>query len=634
MPDPTPTPICISDGTDVHPRVSQALRQYWGFDSLRPNQSEAVAAALEGRDALVVLPTGGGKSLCYQLPAAVQNRLTIVISPLISLMKDQVDSLELVGYPAAMLNSQMDAAEQRATLDRLRAKELLLLYLAPERLGAAGTMAAIVNANPGAVAVDEAHCISQWGHDFRPDYRRLRELRRTLPGVPMRAYTATATPRVREDIIHQLSLQDPAVVIGAFDRPNLTYRVLPRHQPADQTAEILRRHEGRAAIVYCISRKETERLAEVLTERGIEARAYHAGLDHNTRRRVQDDFASERLNVVVATVAFGMGIDRSDVRCVIHTAMPKSVEAYQQETGRAGRDGLDAECVLLFSPGDERKWADIIMSSARESGDDSAADAHLALLKDMTRLASTVRCRHRALTEYFGQTYNPDNCNACDVCLGELKPSADSSRYAQIVLSAVYRTGQNFGRAHIIDILKGKTTDRILERRHDELKVFGMLSELRRPDIQSLMTQLEAEDALRSAGEDYPVLVLGSSAASILKGQREVSLFVAPPKPKDSRQGRRGRDRQRTPTDIPANVDPAIFESLRSMRRTLAQERALPAYMIFSDATLAEIAGIRPTSIAELANVSGVGPKKLAEFGEAVLECLSNTETGHINHNA
>ncbi|HXH23313.1 MAG TPA: ATP-dependent DNA helicase RecQ, partial [Dehalococcoidia bacterium] len=476
----------------VGPALAAVLRKYWGFDQLRPLQQEAIAAALSGRDSLVVLPTGGGKSLCYQAPAAVAGRTDIVVSPLISLMKDQVDALQAAGYPAAALHSGMNDEERSRVLREMLNGSLRLVFVAPERLLTSSFLAAARRADVRAFHIDEAHCISQWGHDFRPEYRRLRELRRAFPQASIHAYTATATPRVRGDIAVQLGLRGPAVLVGRFDRPNLDYRIVRREDPARQVLETLGRHPGEAVIVYCISRKETEEMAAFLRSQGIKAGAYHAGMTAVERTRTQEAFAAEELDVVVATVAFGMGIDRSNVRCVIHAAMPKSIEHYQQETGRAGRDGLEAECVMLFSPADSNRWSFILGQS--ESSPE-VLQAQRALVRDMRNFCESPVCRHVALSRYFGQTLETENCGACDVC---------------------------------------------------------------RPG--------EAEAAAGESGW--------------------------------------------------AGVDRDLFEQLRLLRRKIAEERDVPAYVVFSDATLREIARVRPGGLVEMKRVKGVGDRKLADLGK------------------
>lgn len=608
--------------------VLAALKKHWGYDALRPLQRESIDATLAGRDSLTVLPTGGGKSLCYQIPPLVTCRLTLVVSPLIALMQDQVAGLRLAGITAAAAHSQISDDDRAELREQANSGELRVLLVAPERLLMPSFLSWVKGLDIGHLAIDEAHCISQWGHDFRPEYRRLRELRDVLPKVPIGAYTATATPRVREDIVEQLHLREPAVHVGAFDRPNLTYRVKPRQRAAEQIARIVLPHlDGQtqaagAAIVYCISRRETEGLAESLSRQGIAAKAYHAGLDANTRRRISEHFRTERLNVIVATVAFGMGIDRGDVRCVVHAAMPKSVEAYQQETGRAGRDGLPAECVLLYSAGDETKWAQLMERSAREdenadpetSGE--ALRAQLGLLRQMRRLASTPACRHRAISAHFGQSYEPANCNACDVCLGELRPMADGHDTARKILSCVARLREGFGAGHVADVLIGKQTDKIERMGHAQLSTFGLLRGLSRASVAAMIDQLiESGELERSSGE-YPVLTLNERSWEVMKNQRQaVLLEPAGGSVVDTHSARPARgERVELSSD-----ERRLFEALRAWRRATADQLGVPPFVIFSDATLEALAKARPSREDGLLNIYGIGQKKLADFGTAIL---------------
>ncbi|HBB74668.1 MAG TPA: DNA helicase RecQ, partial [Planctomycetaceae bacterium] len=471
------------------------LSRWWGFDTLRPLQADALRAALAGRDSLVVLPTGGGKSLCYQLPPLVDGATDVVISPLVALMKDQVDALEAIGYPAAAIHGALEASERARVRDRLVAGDLRLLFVAPERLVNTGLLDILARAGVRRFAVDEAHCISQWGHDFRPEYRQLALLRERFPHASIHAFTATATPRVRDDIATQLGLRDPAVLVGTFDRPNLVYRVVPRTDRAGQVEAILGRHRGEASIVYCISRKETERLAARLAGAGLLAQPYHAGLDATRRHRTQEAFARETIDVVVATVAFGMGIDRSDVRLVLHTALPKSLEAYQQETGRAGRDGLAAECLLLYSSADVFSWEALVRKSAAES--DLDADEQETLVRSqiehlhaMRRYAQAARCRHAALSEYFGQRYDAPTCGACDVCLGETSSLPEGTVTAQKIVSCVARVGGRFGVRHVAEVLRGARTEGVARHRHEELSTFGLLADLDQRAVENLVHQL------------------------------------------------------------------------------------------------------------------------------------------------
>jgi ATP-dependent DNA helicase RecQ len=627
--------------------VIQTIQKYWGFDVLRPLQREAIDATLAGRDLLTVMPTGGGKSLCYQAPALVMDKVTLVVSPLIALMRDQVSGLKLAGVPAAAAYGNMTATERDELRDLVRTRSLRLLLVAPERLFMPDFLAFCVKLGIGAIAIDEAHCISQWGHDFRPEYRRLAELRDVFPGVPLGAYTATATPRVREDIIAQLRLRDPAVLVGIFDRPNLAYRVLPRIRLLDQTDDALRRHDGRAAIVYCISRKDTEMMADGLRARGIDARAYHAGMDPKSRSAVSDDFRAERLNVVCATVAFGMGIDRGDVRCVVHAAMPKSIEHYQQETGRAGRDGLPAECVLLHSAQDVVRWKKLMERSLAESeppdgfggghggdfGAFSSSDertitatpqeylrAQVEMLDEMHRFAVGARCRHRALTEYFGQSYDTRGCAACDVCLGELAEVPDAHDTARKIISCVYRCEQRFGAGHIADVLVGSQSIRVLKFGHEKLSTWGLLRGISKDQIVSYINQLiDSGDLTRTEGE-YSVIRLTPQSKDVLNNVRTASL-VEPvrvvPEPTATSRGPESRAEPLSETER------ALFEALRAWRRAEADERRVPPFVIMSDAVLDELTRVRPSTPAALINIRGIGQRKCEEFGYALLAAIS-----------
>lgn len=611
---------------DRHGPIMDAVRRHWGFGELRPLQAEAIDAAVEGRDALVVLPTGGGKSLCYQVPPLVTGRMSIVVSPLIALMKDQVDGLRLAGYPAGAVHSHLSGQERAELRAQVASGDLRLLLVAPERLLSEDFLAWLSRLEArgrgvGGFAIDEAHCISQWGHDFRPEYRRLAILRERFPGVPIQAFTATATPRVQSDIIEQLNLRTPAKLVGTFDRPNLTYRILPRVHLAPQVGEALRRHEGRAAIIYCISRKDTESLAGDLRAMGLNAAAYHAGMDGPTRTRIQDDFRNERLNIVVATVAFGMGIDRSDVRCVIHASMPKSIEHYQQETGRAGRDGLPAECLLLYSSSDVARWGQLIEASASEAENvEEVVEAQRTLLEAMRRQCTAARCRHRSLSEYFGQAYERDNCGACDFCLDELELVPDSGDAALKVLSCVARLRGGVGAAHVADVLTGRNTKKIRERGHDRLPVFGLLRGRQKEEVISYINQIvDAGLLLREEGR-FPLLHLTEGGVEAMRDGQEVRLY-APKRQLGTRPAgskRRG-DRQAVPLSA---EEAELCEALRGLRREMAERLGVPPYVVFSDATLEEMARTRPSSEDSLVRVRGVGQAKLAEFGERFLECI------------
>ncbi|MEX0876467.1 MAG: ATP-dependent DNA helicase RecQ [Phycisphaerales bacterium] len=628
----TAPPSEISNEPD--PRITEAVERVWGFDTLRPMQLRAIRAAIEGRDCLTVLPTGGGKSLCYQVPPLITGKATIVVSPLIALMRDQVRGLELLGYRAAAMHSGLEPDESRDIAKQLVTGELDLILAAPERIVTASfkTLIGVLSEQGrlGSIAIDEAHCISQWGHDFRPEYRRIAELREVAPGVALQAFTATATPRVREDIVRQLRLRDPEVMVGVFDRPNLTYRIQAREKAAEQIAAAVGRHasagDSSGAIVYCLSRKDTEKIAAELRELGLDADAYHAGLGVSERHNIEQAFSNERLDIVVATVAFGMGIDRSNVRLVVHASMPKSIEAYQQETGRAGRDGLEAECLLLYAPSDGGRWERLIEQSAADSGIDPRAQ--LELVRDMRRFVASFSCRHKYLSGHFGQEYQPpegrEDCGACDVCLGETAPEEDSKRIGQIILSAVARTGERFGAAHICDVVRGGQSERIKNQGHDNLRVHGMLSERRRAEVMSFIDQLIAADALRRVVDDrFETLAFGECGIGVMKGLEPVAM--ARPIGTGSEKSERNRRTRasRVVTRRPMNEDEkALFESLRALRRSIAEERGVPPYVVFNDSTLREMALAKPGNRHQLLGIRGIGQKKLDEFGRVFLDAI------------
>jgi ATP-dependent DNA helicase RecQ len=600
--------------------VLATVRHYWGYSELRPLQEQAIHAGLERRDSLVVMPTGGGKSLCYQVPAELAQRMDIVVSPLISLMKDQVDGLRECGYPAAALYSGMPPDVVRETEAQIAAGHYRLVFVAPERLLTPRFLQFLERVQVRAFAIDEAHCISHWGHDFRPEYRQLAELKTLFPQASIHAYTATATERVRDDIAEQLRLQNPTVLVGTFDRANLVYRIVPRVDAQLQVLEVLRRHPGEAAIVYCISRKDTEAMADTLQANGVRAAYYHAGMEADARRRTQEAFASEEIDVVAATVAFGMGIDRSDVRCVIHAAMPKSIEHYQQETGRAGRDGLEAECVLLYSAADVLRWESLIEKGA--AGSSAATEivaASRELLDHMRRLCTGVRCRHLTLSEYFGQKYSKSNCEACDICLNEIEGVADATVTAQKILSCVARAGERFGTEHIVDVLLGANTERVRRWRHEQLTTYGLLKDMNRKALTNMLYQLLDNSLLERTTEERPILRLNSASWAVLRGKRTVRLL----------QPKTAVNKTRFGEESWEGVERGLFESLRTLRREVADERGVPAYVLFSDATLRDMARVRPGSASALLNVRGVGERKLADLGARFLEHIASYCRAH-----
>ena len=576
-------------------------------------------AVLSGRDTLLVLPTGGGKSLCFQAPAIASDGLAIVVSPLISLMKDQVDTLVGNGVAAACYNSSMPAEEKSEVARGVREGKYRLLYVAPERLvgdGGDGFLNMLSSRPVSFIAVDEAHCISQWGHDFRPEYRQLAKLRERWPDIGLHAYTATATARVRRDIVSQLGLRNAAELVGSFDRPNLVYRLLARSALKAQILEVLERHRGQAGIIYCSSRKEVDALAQWLQDTGWRARPYHAGMADEDRHRNQDAFLNEEIDLIVATVAFGMGIDRSDVRFVIHAGAPQSLEHYQQESGRAGRDGLEAECVLIASGADFLKWRVMLEKNGELS------DARRGLLRDMERYAASVGCRHKRLVSYFGETFTKDDCGACDYCLGELESVADSITVARKILSCVARVGQRFGAAHVTNVLRGSDSEQVRTRGHHELSVFGLMKDATIDELRRYIDQLLAAGLLQQGGDEYPILQITAEGHALLKDAGAVpDLSLARQKRPDRRMPRRAR----VETEGWEGVDRDLFEELRVLRMEIARRRRVPPYVIFHDTTLREIARSKPKTKEELRHVYGVGDRKAEDLGELVLAVVAKS---------
>ncbi|MCC9644639.1 DNA helicase RecQ [Rhodopirellula sp. JC740] len=603
---PSTGPASDSSSTESLERAHQVLESVWGYDSFRPLQEEAVRDVIHGRDSLVVLPTGGGKSLCYQVPALVRDGMAVVVSPLISLMKDQVDALTNNGVAAALVNSTQTNDQKRETADRIRRGEIKILYLAPERLLTAKTMDFLRGVPISFFAIDEAHCVSNWGHDFRPEYRGLRVLKEQFPNASVHAFTATASQLVRDDIAEQLNLENPHVLVGNFDRPNLTYRMVRNAGKMNQIQHFIQKHPGESGVVYCITRKEVEQTSAALAGTGVRVLPYHAGLSDEERQSNQEAFIQEKVDVIVATVAFGMGIDKSNVRYVIHAGMPKSIEHYQQESGRAGRDGLAAECVLIHGPGDVMSWKRIL-----ENGDRNNFDAAMQSLNSMAALCNGVHCRHAALVEYFGQEYDADNCNACDVCLGELDVVEDPITLSQKILSCVVRLKERYGAGHTVKVLTGSRDQKVLQAGHDELSTYGLLSNDGAAAVRTWIDQLISQNHLVSVGE-YHSLRLTPSGRELLRGEGQVSLTRVATRSSASNAGR----------DSWEGVDRALFDHLRALRSQLASERGVPAYVIFGDAVLRELARIRPSSLAKLEGIRGIGEHKRNEFGQLFLDSI------------
>lgn len=598
----------------------KVLKRVWGYDDFRPLQDDAISDVLHGRDSVVILPTGGGKSLCYQVPALVRDGMAVVVSPLISLMKDQVDALQTAGVDAALVNSTQTTGEKADVAARIRRGEVKLLYMAPERLVSERTINFLLQSNVSFFAIDEAHCVSNWGHDFRPEYRELSVLRRRFPAASIHAFTATASSRVRDDIASELNLRNPRILVGGFDRPNLTYRMLRSENRSSQIQAVIERHKGESGIVYAITRKEVEQIAASLNASGVNAGIYHAGLDDSLRQMNQEKFIREDIDVVVATVAFGMGIDKANVRYVVHAGMPKSIEHYQQESGRAGRDGLPSECVLLYGGGDLMTWKRIL-----ELGDQSNFDAAFASVQEMASVCTGLSCRHATLVGHFGQEYDADNCGACDVCLGEMELMDDSLVLAQKILSCVYRLKERFGAAHTAKVLIGSKESKIISQGHDRLSTYGLLSNCNAAAIKTWIDQLISQSFLQRVGE-YQTIQLTPNGRDLLRvnaktGSSSVRLSKVnvAASSRSSRSSTAGGDAESW-----EGVDRDLFEHLRALRKEIANERNVPAYVVFGDKVLRELSRVRPSSIEALGEISGIGAAKLEDFGDSFFEAVDS----------
>jgi len=618
----------------VSPNLLPLLKQHFGFTSFRPLQEEIIRDSLAGRDVFALLPTGGGKSLCFQLPALARDGLTVVVSPLIALMKDQVDALQAGGVPATFLNSSLAADESRKRLRGLHNGEYRLLYAAPERLMLSGFLEDLQRWNVRLIAVDEAHCISEWGHDFRPEYRQLADLRKLFPNVPFMALTATATGRVREDIVTHLKLREPKIYVASFNRPNLTYRVIPKNKPYDQLLAFLRARPKDSGIVYCQSRKSAERVAANLTEDGVKARPYHAGLTPKERTEHQELFLRDDVRVICATIAFGMGINKPNVRFVVHYDLPKNIEGYYQETGRAGRDGLPSECVLLFSAGDVVKQTQFIDEKPSVQEQQIAR----AQLQQMVHYAECAGCRRKELLADFGEDYGRDalprvpadrqvslteiNCGACDNCLSP-RATFDGTLAAQKFLSCVYRirekNGFGVGLNHVVEVLTGADTEKIRKWDHTQLSTYGIGKEHSRSEWAAIGRELVRLGFLRQTTEKFSVLELTNEGRAALKERRKITLTkpAVVPETKVHHVGE-------------ISCDEVLFDRLRALRKKLADERDVPAYIIFSDVALRQMARNYPASERDFARISGVGEKKLLEFGDIFLGEIA----AHLQTNA
>ncbi|MBT3274221.1 MAG: DNA helicase RecQ [Spirochaetales bacterium] len=583
------------------------LKKTFGFSSFRPHQKDIIEAILEGQDVFAVLPTGGGKSLCYQLPSLLLEGLSIVISPLLALMKDQVDAAVDTGIPAACLNSSLTPAEASAVYRRLEAGEIKLLYISPERFALPHFAEQLKAYGVKRFAVDEAHCLSEWGHDFRPDYLNLGTIRSSFPDTAIAAFTATATLKVQKDIVKLLRLQDPFTVRASFDRAELRYRIIPKEDATGQILRFISERPGESGIIYRTSRANTEKTAAFLVHHGVRALPYHAGLARQNRMENQDLFNRDEADVIVATIAFGMGIDKSNVRFIIHADMPKSIEGYYQETGRAGRDGLPAECLFLYSSGDISRVRYFI-DQIKKKGERARAEKNL---QSIVTLASTNMCRRKQILEYFDEE-PPDTCGNCDVCLGEIK-TADASEDARKLLSAVARTGERFGAGHVIDVVRGADTEKIRKFRHQHLPTWGVGSNQSKIWWRGIVDDLVAQKCLIRDSERFNSLSISDKGKEVLYGRAPFEAALRDEKKSSSLLKAKA-------TDVPGSSE--LFQKLRAQRKMLARSKGVPPYVIFSDKTLKEMASLRPDSLPAMLRVTGVGEHKLDSYGADFLHVI------------
>ncbi|HTQ11780.1 MAG TPA: DNA helicase RecQ [Fimbriimonadaceae bacterium] len=592
--------------TDSSPQ--EALKRVFGYDSFRPPQDKIIETVLAGRDAFVLMPTGGGKSICYQIPALVQEGTAIVVSPLISLMQDQVQGLAANGVAAALLNSSLTASEAAAVIRRLRAGEVKILYAAPERVNMPQFHELVAQVKLSLVAIDEAHCVSQWGHDFRPDYVQLGELRDRFPSIPFIALTATADAQTRSDVLQRLRLRSPAVFVAGFDRPNIRYLIRQKADAKSQLLDYVKRRPKDSGIIYCLSRKRVESVAEELKHNGVQAAPYHAGMETPERKRVQAAFTRDEIQVVVATVAFGMGIDKPNVRYVVHYDMPKNVESYYQETGRAGRDGLPSDALMLYGAGDMIGIRRLISKGENRQ----QVKIELEKLQSMVAIAEALSCRRQLLLGYFGETFDHP-CGNCDICLDD-PDKYDATDQAKLALMAVYETGQRYGMTYVLEILLGKESPRSRSAGHEKLPTFGGGAELPREHWESLLRQLVHLGYLRIDSENYSALKLTPLTRPILReGQ---TLMLAKPRLKPIKEPRKRKEKA-------AGVrDRAMFEKLRGWRARQAAAEGVPPFVIFGDTTLTELSILKPKSREELLLVSGIGEHKANKYGAELLRVI------------
>lgn len=595
-------------------QINEDLRRYWGYSSFLPLQKEAILSILRGEDSLTVLPTGGGKSLCFQLPALLKKGMAVVVSPLISLMKDQVDDLQDMGIASCYLNSSLLSKQQRMTIKLIREGKIKLLYISPERLENEETIDLLNSVRVSFFVIDEAHCISHWGHDFRMSYRNLKIIKKRFNAVNVHTFTATATQKVQSDIIGQLGLVEPKIYVGSVDRPNLVYRVMPRKRILEQIIEVLEKHTDEAGIIYCLRRRDVDNVSESLKSRGIDNVPYHAGMPNKERRIAQEKFINEKVNIIVATIAFGMGINRSNIRFIIHAGMPKSIEHYQQETGRAGRDGLSASCYMFYGGADYQLWNFFSKQSSNQ-------EVMMRKLNTIYNFCTQPQCRHKILANYFGQDYKKHSCRACDYCLSEFDMVDDALVVGQKILSVVAGVRQEyygFGAGYVTNVLKGKMIEKIESMGHHNLPIFGIMKEKSERFIRYAIDQLVGQGFL-SKEREFSTLSITDTGIQLLRG--EVSPVLA--KPLVSAKKKRTSKMIRARREIEwAKIDQELFQALRKKRTELALEKGVPAYIIFGDKTLRDIAAKKPVTKEDFSEIYGVGENKMKSYADIFIKIV------------
>ena len=607
--------------------MHETLRKYFGYSDFRPLQKEIINDVLNDRDTFVLMPTGGGKSLCYQLPALLKDGITVVVSPLISLMKDQVDSLKENGIDAAYLNSTLKPAQSRRIYDELKRGEIKILYLAPERLTLSGTVTLLKSLDVSLFAIDESHCISEWGHDFRPEYRKLSMLKKKFPGIPIIALTATATPKVREDTIKQLGIGNCGIYVASFNRQNLFYRVRAKKDTYNNLLQYLRKKKGESGIIYCQSRRTVDSLTKKLRKDGFNALSYHAGLSDSQRANNQEMFIKDRADIVVATIAFGMGIDKPNVRFVIHYDLPKNLEGYYQETGRGGRDGLECECMLFFSRGDKYKIEYFI----KQKGKKEERDIAIKQLNEMVDYCESNICRRKVLLRYFGEEIPEDNCGKCDVCL-QPRIEVDGTAEARLIIKCIQDLNQRFGMTHVVDVLTGSRAKKITDKKHHLLKSYGQGDAHPKNEWQDMAREMVRQDVIKVEGARYPLLKLNKKSMEVLDGKRAVNFTRKvedaqtdyEPITKDANEDEfKEENKLIVHRGISDDPDKILFDKLKELRISLAQMQDVPPYIIFADTSLRQMAARRPTTKEEMLKITGVGEYKLKKYGDMFLKGIA-----------